>query len=151
MNDPIQLIEKLAEPLVSQFDMFIVDVQIKQQNMNVVWVYVDSEKGSVNLDECSRISHELSFLVESEEIFDKSYRLNVSSPGLNRPLTDKRQFAKNKGRSAKVKYKKADEYKKIEGVLKDVSEKFVTIHRKNDNETLIRFEDLVETKIVPKI
>jgi len=81
--------------------MFIVDVEIKHQDMNVVWVSVDSEKGDVNLDKCSQISRELSFLIESENIFNKPYRLNVSSPGLSRPLTDNRQYAKNTGRTVK--------------------------------------------------
>ena len=151
ISDPLKRIKELAETLVSQTDMFLVDVELKQQEMNVVWVYVDSETGGVNLDECSRISRELSFMVESEELFVKSYRLNVSSPGLSRPLSDRRQFAKNRGRTAKVKYKQDDSYEKIEGILKDVSEDYVKIQHDKDKETSIRFEDLVETKIVPTI
>lgn len=151
ISDPLKRIKELAETLVSQTDMFLVDVELKQQEMNVVWVYVDSETGGVNLDECSRISRELSLMVESEELFVKSYRLNVSSPGLSRPLSDRRQFAKNRGRTAKVKYKQDDSYEKIEGILKDVSEDYVKIQHDKDKETSIRFEDLVETKIVPTI
>lgn len=150
-SDPIIRIKELAEPLVSQHDMFIVDVEIKHQDMNVVWVYVDSEKDGVNLDECSRISRELSYLIESEELFDRSYRLNVSSPGLSRPLTDKRQYAKNKGRTANLKYKQAGNYEKIKGILKDVSADHVKIQHDKGKETAIRFEDLVEAKIVPTI
>ena len=151
ISDPLKRIKELAETLVSQTDMFLVDVELKQQEMNVVWVYVDSETGGVNLDECSRISRELSLMVESEELFVKSYRLNVSSPGLSRPLSDRRQFAKNRGRTAKVKYKQDDSYEKIEGILKDVSEDYVKIQHDKNKETSIRFEDLVETKIVPTI
>lgn len=151
INDPLVRIKELAEPLVSQLDMFLLDVEIKQQEMTVVWVLVDSENGGVNLDECSKLSKELSFLVESDEIFDKSYRLNVSSPGLSRPLTDKRQYAKNRGRTARIKYKKDGGYEKVEGVLKDVSDDHVKIEQNKGNEVSIRFEDLVETKIVPKI
>lgn len=150
-KDPVEHIKKLSQTLVRQEDMFVVDVEIKQQDMNVVWVYVDSETGGVNLDECSRISRELSLLVESEEIFTTSYRLNVSSPGLSRPLSDKRQYAKNRGRTAKVKYKQEDDYKKIKGVLKEVSDEYVKFQHDEGNETSIRFENLVETKIVPNI
>jgi ribosome maturation factor RimP len=150
-KDPVEHIKELSQTLVRQEDMFVVDVEIKQQDMNVVWVYVDSETGGVNLDECSRISRELSLLVESEEIFTTSYRLNVSSPGLSRPLSDKRQYAKNRGRTAKVKYKQEDDYKKIKGVLKEVSDEYVKVQHEEGNETSIRFENLVETKIVPNI
>ena len=150
-NGPVERIKELAEPIVSQSGMFIVDVEIKHQEMNVVWVYVDSENDDVNLGTCSKISRELSFLVESEQIFDKAYRLNVSSPGLSRPLTDNRQYTKNLGRTVKVKYKQDGTYEKIEGVLKEVSEGHVKIQHDKGKVTSIQFDDLVETKIVPTI
>lgn len=151
IKDPLKRIEELALPLVEQENMFLVDIELKQQDMNVVWVYVDSEKGGVNLDICSKISRELSFQVENEEIFPKSYRLNVSSPGLSRPLSDKRQYGKNVGRTIKVKYKQEGEYKKIEGILKKVTDKTVTIEDESGQTVTIDFDNLVETKVVPKI
>lgn len=150
-TDPLKRIEELALPLVEQADMFLVDVELKQQEMNVVWVYVDSENGNVNLEECSKISRELSFLVESEDLFPRAYRLNVSSPGLSRPLSDKRQYRKNVGRNVKVKYRNEDGYHKIEGVLKDVSDEFVKIEDENKQSVSVEFNQLVETKVVPKI
>lgn len=150
-SDPLKRIEELALPLVEQADMFLVDVELKQQEMNVVWVYVDSEKGNVNLEECSKISRELSFLVETEDLFPRAYRLNVSSPGLSRPLSDKRQYPKNVGRTVKVKYKNNDGYHKTEGVLKDVNDKFVTIEDDDKQPVVVEFNQLVETKVVPKI
>jgi ribosome maturation factor RimP len=151
INDPLKRIEELALPLVEKENMFLVDIELKQQDMNVVWVYVDSEEGGVNLDVCSKISRELSFQVENEDIFHKAYRLNVSSPGLSRPLSDKRQYGKNVGRTLKVKYKQEGEYEKIEGVLKEVADEFVTIEDENGQTVTINFENLVETKVVPKI
>ncbi|SRR6056297_564087 len=151
INDPLKRIEELALPLVEQENMFLVDIELKQQDMNVVWVYVDSEKGGVNLDICSKISRELSFQVENEEIFPKSYRLNVSSPGLSRPLSDKRQYGKNVGRTIKVKYKQEGEYEKIEGILKEVTDKNVTIEDESGQTVTTDFDNLVETKVVPKI
>ncbi|MGM0459542.1 MAG: ribosome maturation factor RimP [Bacteroidota bacterium] len=150
-TDPLKRIEELALPLVEQADMFLVDVELKQQEMNVVWVYVDSENGNINLEECSKISRELSFLVESEDLFPRAYRLNVSSPGLSRPLSDKRQYRKNVGRNVKVKYRNEDGYHKIEGVLKDVSDEFVKIEDENKQSVSVEFNQLVETKVVPKI
>lgn len=150
-TDPLKRIEELALPLVEQADMFLVDVELKQQEMNVVWVYVDSENGNINLEECSKISRELSYLVESEDLFPRAYRLNVSSPGLSRPLSDKRQYRKNVGRNVKVKYRNEDGYHKIEGVLKDVSDEFVKIEDENKQSVSVEFNQLVETKVVPEI
>ena len=151
IHDPLKRIEELALPLVEQENMFLVEIELKQQDMNVVWVYVDSEEGGVNLDVCSKISRELSFQVENEDIFPRSYRLNVSSPGLSRPLSDKRQYGKNIGRTVKVKYKQEGEYEKIEGILKEVTDNSVTIEDENGQTAIIDFKHLVETKIVPKI
>jgi len=151
INDPLKRIEELALPLVEQEKMFLVDIELKQQDMNVVWIYVDSEKGGVNLGVCSKISRDLSFQIENEDIFPKSYRLNVSSPGLSRPLSDIRQYGKNIGRPVKVKYKRNGEYEKIEGVLKEVTDNIVTIENVSGKTVTINFDDLVETKIVPKI
>jgi ribosome maturation factor RimP len=150
-KDPLNRIKELALPLIEQENLFLLDIELKQQDMNVVWVYVDSEEGGVNLETCSKISRELSFLVESEDIFSKAYRLNVSSPGLSRPLSDKRQFGKNEGRTVKVKYKEDGDYLKIEGILKSVSDNTVTIEVDDEQEAVIDFENLVETKVVPKI
>lgn len=151
IENPLKRVEELAQPLVAQTDMFLIDVEMKQQEMNVVWVYVDSEEGDVNLDECSKISRELSYQIESEDIFSNSYRLNVSSPGLGRPLSDKRQYAKNVGRTAKIKYKQDGEHEKLEAVLKDVTDQHVKVKVAGGKEISIPFEDLVEVKIVPKI
>jgi len=151
INDPLKRIEKLAIPLIEQENMFLVEIELKQQDMNVVWVFVDSDKGGVNLGVCSKISRELSFQVESEDIFPKSYRLNVSSPGLSRPLSDLRQYRKNVGRTVKMKYKREGEYEKNEGVLKEVTDNIVTIEDERGQTITINFDDLVETKIIPKI
>lgn len=150
-KDPLNRIKELALPLIEQENLFLLDIELKQQDMNVVWVYVDSEEGGVNLETCSKISRELSFMVESEDIFSKAYRLNVSSPGLSRPLSDKRQFGKNEGRTVKVKYKEDGDYLKIEGILKSVSDNTVTIEVDDEQEAVIDFDNLVETKVVPKI
>jgi len=150
-KEPIQHIKELAEPIVQQEDMFLVDVEIKQENMSVVWILVDSETEDVKVDRCSKISRELSYLVEENEIFNTPYRLNVSSPGLSRPLTDVRQYTKNKGRKALVKYKSNEGFEKVEGTLSLISPERIIVEVTKGNDTEILFDDIVETKIVPKI
>ncbi|MFO7847198.1 MAG: ribosome maturation factor, partial [Balneolaceae bacterium] len=65
--------------------------------------------------------------------------------------SDKRQYRKNVGRNVKVKYRNEDGYHKIEGVLKDVSDEFVKIEDENKQSVSVEFNQLVETKVVPKI
>jgi len=150
--DTIQKIKDLAAPLVEPKDLFIVDIEHKTgSGLNEVWLYLDAQDRGVNLDECADISRELGFLMEAHELFEKKYRLNVSSPGLSRPLTDIRQYIKNKGRKAKVKYKKEDEYEKTEGIIVGVDEQGITLEDQDGKSVEILFDDINEAKIVPNI
>jgi ribosome maturation factor RimP len=147
----INTIKELAKPIVEQEDMFLVDVEFKNAKVQEVWVLADSEKGGVDLDACARVSRELSFILEEKDIFNKAYRLNVSSPGLSRPLSDKRQYPKNEGRTVKVKYKSDEEYLTVEGVLQSVNDSQIEVKPEDDKLVVIPFDNIVETKIVPKI
>jgi ribosome maturation factor RimP len=147
----INTIKELAKPIVEQEDMFLVDVEVKNAKVQEVWVLADSEKGGVDLDACARVSRELSFILEEKDIFNKAYRLNVSSPGLSRPLSDKRQYPKNEGRTVKVKYKSDEEYLTVEGVLQSVNDSQIEVKPEDDKLVVIPFDNIVETKIVPKI
>ena len=151
--DIIQNIKDLAAPLAEEHNLFVVDVELKTHSGQAeVWVLLDTEEGGVNIDHCSEISRELGFLIEAHELFDNKYRLNVSSPGLSRPLSDKRQYKKNEGRVATIKFKNADgEYKKIEGVITGIEDEVVAITDEEEVETQIPFDDIVETKIIPVI
>lgn len=150
--DTIQKIKDLAAPLVESKDLFVVDIEHKTgSGLNEVWLYLDAQDRGVNLDECADISRELGFLIEAHELFEKKYRLNVSSPGLSRPLSDVRQYKKNQGRKAKVKFKKEDEYDKTEGTIVGVDENGIMLEDQNGKSVTVLFDDIKEAKIVPNI
>jgi len=152
-ESPEKVIHKLAEPIAAQHNMFVTDVEIKQHQGTVVWVNVDSEENTVNVDKCSKISRELDFLLDAHDVMKRSYRLNVSSPGLSKPLTDIRQYKKNIGRYARVKYKSEESYNTVEGILSEVTDMNIKIKPENKDVKSfeIGFNELVETKILPKI
>jgi ribosome maturation factor RimP len=150
--DTIQKIKDLAAPLVESKDLFVVDIEHKTgSGLNEVWLYLDAQDRGVNLDECADISRELGFLIEAHELFEKKYRLNVSSPGLSRPLSDVRQYKKNQGRKAKVKFKKDDEYDKTEGTIVGVDENGIMLEDQDGKSVKVLFDDIKEAKIVPNI
>jgi ribosome maturation factor RimP len=151
INKDLDAIKQIAGPIVEATGLFLVDVEIKHQKVPELWIFVDSEHGGVSLDSCSKISRELGDELDAHTSFQGRYRLNVSSPGLSRPLSEKRQYSKNKGRHAKVKFTKDDNYHSIEGVISDVTNTQIFIETTNGNVTEIPFEMLVETKIIPKI
>ena len=151
-NESVKKIKDIAYPIVEQGDTFLVDVEIKHQKVPEVWVLVDSESNKVSLDTYSAMSKKIGDALETEDIFPNQYRLNVSSPGLSRPLSDRRQYVKNTGRTAKVKYKNENQYHTIEGVIKDIDESMLTIEMDEGGRMKeIPFESVVETKIVAKI
>lgn len=150
-NKAIQKISELAESVLANTDFFLVEVEIKGNKEPVVWVYIDADDRGVNMDECAEVSRELSFLMDAHDMFPGGYRINVSSPGVTRPLSDKRQYSKNKGRKAKVKYKVDGEYLKIEGILQDVDENDIAIEQEDGSVLKLHYDQLVETKIIPTI
>jgi len=149
-SELIKKVADLAKPIVEQEDLFLVDVEEKGGNETELWVYVDSQTGGVSLDACSRISRELTFLMDAHDLISSRYRFNVSSPGLSRPLTDVRQYGKNKGRTVRVRFKDGDGYKRIEGVLNDVTEEGIEVALE-EGQKAIQFDAILETKVIPQL
>ncbi len=147
-NEVINTISELAESVLSTTDFFLVDVEIKGGDTPEIWVSIDAVDRGVNMDECAEVSNELGFLMDAHDVFSGRYRINVSSPGLSRPLVDRRQYPKNIGRKAKFTFKEDGEDTNVEGVLKDVDENYVIVGL-DDSTKKILFDDLVETKIIP--
>ncbi|MDZ7771197.1 MAG: ribosome maturation factor [Balneolaceae bacterium] len=151
-NKTVQTISELAETVLADSEFFLVDVELKGGNTPVVWVYVDAEEKGVNMDECARLSNELGFLLDAHDIFKAGYRLNVSSPGLSRPLSDRRQYPKNKGRKSRVKFRSEEgSYETVEGILSEISDDAISLEKEEGNRLKIPFEQVVETKIIPSI
>ncbi len=153
MNPDItENIKELAAPLAEEKNLFLVDVELKTGGGTEVWVYLDGEDRGVNLDECADISRELGFLIDAHELLDDKYRLNVSSPGLSRPLTDIRQYKKNIERTIKVRYRnEEDEVMKLQGELIGVTEANILIAPKEGEKTEIPYDSIFEAKIIPVI
>ena len=153
MNPDItENIKELVAPLAEEKGLFLVDVELKTGGGTEVWVYLDGEDRGVNLDECADISRELGFLIDAHELLDDKYRLNVSSPGLSRPLTDIRQYKKNIERTIKVRYRnEEDEVLKLQGELIGVTEANILIAPKEGDETEIPIDSIFEAKIIPVI
>ncbi|RNC80115.1 MAG: ribosome maturation factor [Balneola sp.] len=149
--DVTETIKELASPLAEEKELFLVDVELKTGSGTEVWVYLDGEDKAVNIDECAEISRELGFLIDAHELLGDKYRLNVSSPGLSRPLTDRRQYKKNIERTLKVRYRTEDqEVEKVEGVISAVEDDEVVLSAGNIA-TRIPFESIIEAKIIPVI
>jgi ribosome maturation factor RimP len=98
-----QKAEGILEPLLETEGLSLVDIEYKwEQGGWVLRVLIDREHG-ITLDDCARVSREFGQLLDVEDIIPTSYRLEVSSPGLDRPLKKEEDFVKYSGRRVRIK------------------------------------------------
>ncbi len=141
-------LKSLVERNITRDDLFMVDAELKGGKNNQIFsVYVESDKGGVTLDDCAELSRNLQTVIEAHELLGSTFTLNVSSPGLNRPLKLKRQYKVNIGRTAKISYQTGEGIKKIQGEIKAADDDKVTVVTK-DGDLALPFNEIVETKIV---
>jgi ribosome maturation factor RimP len=97
-----QLVWQIAEPLAAQGGYEVVDVEYRpERGRMVLRVFVDRE-GGVTLDELTQLSRELGDLIEVRDVIATAYTLELSSPGINRPLTRPEHFPRFIGQRVRV-------------------------------------------------
>lgn len=128
-TDTKENIKSIAESVIEQAGLFLLDVEIESTDGKTVWLNVDSESGGVSLDICGRLSKEIGFLLDAHETISGAYRLNISSPGLDRPLSDIRQYRKNIGRTIRIKPLDSNQ-KDLLGTLISVQDDAITVSLK---------------------
>lgn len=114
----------LIEPALEAAGAELVDLQVAgSHGRPIVRAFVDTESG-VTLDECARLSRELERALEEAGIVPERYVLEVSSPGIERPLTRRRHYQRFVGREVDVRlYRKQDGRKKFVGVLEGIADR----------------------------
>jgi ribosome maturation factor RimP len=99
----VEKVAKLAESLTASLGIELVDIEFKRVGRSMVLrLFVDKE-GGVNLDDCAGFSHEFSQLLDVEDIISENYTMEVSSPGLDRPLKREEDYVRYAGRLVKAK------------------------------------------------
>lgn len=95
-------IRELARPVAEGFGLELVDVAYTSEyGRRVLRVYID-KPGGVTLEDCERVSRELGAVLDVEDPIPQSYNLEVSSPGLDRPLKTEADFARFAGKRARI-------------------------------------------------
>jgi len=125
----MSITEKVTSLLNQKFeeeefkDCFLVELN---QNNTKLEVFVDSDS-NITFRKCQRISRHLEKVIDEEGWLGEKYTLEVSSPGIGRPLIFKRQYAKNIGRKMEIKTKEGVKYK---GLLTEVKEEEIHLEEK---------------------
>lgn len=100
--DVVARVTELAEPLAASLGLELAEVEYRQEGRQMVLrLYIDKD-GGVALDDCSAVSRELTEILDVEDFIQGHYNLEVSSPGLNRPLKKPSDFERYTGRLVKI-------------------------------------------------
>ncbi len=99
----IARVEDFIVPLLADMDVELVDIEFRREGHGwVLRLFID-RSGGVTLEDCTKVSREVSSYLEVEDPIEHAYHLEVSSPGLERPLKKERDFIRFSGRMARVK------------------------------------------------
>ena len=136
-------IESAVENAATDNDAFLVELELKPNN--IIVAYVDSDNG-LTIDQIKTINRQIESVLDRDV---EDFNLTVSSPDLNRPLKTWRQFKKNVGRYLKVNFNERQE----EGMLMKVELNYLVLSVPNkkksapDTELEIQFADIAEAKV----
>jgi len=111
-------IAKLAEPVIEELGFRLVRVKVSGRDGGTVQVMAERPEGQMTIDDCVTISRKLSELLEVHDPMPGGYRLEVSTPGIDRPLVRPSDFASWVGHEAKIELKElVDGRKRFRGVI----------------------------------
>jgi ribosome maturation factor RimP len=121
---PARVIADLAEPVLDELGFRLVRVKVSGRDGGTVQIMAERPRGEMTVEDCARISRRLSPVLDAYDPMPGRYRLEVSSPGIDRPLVRPSDFALWAGHEAKVELKELVDGRKrfrgvIEGVAKD--------------------------------
>lgn len=150
MNIEKRVSELVGQKISDRPDLFLVDVKMHPNGKLII--LVDGDNG-IGISDCVAISRHVGFHLEEEDAIEHAYNLEVSSPGIDTPLKQVRQYQKNIGRSVSV---KLNDGSKREGKLVEVTEDGIKLEEKIKEkgkkaeivESLIPFADITETKVL---
>src|SRR4029077_14146870 len=130
MDATLTRVWQLAAPLAEGEGMEIVDVEFRHEGSRggrVLRLYLDKE-GGTNVDDLTRVSRQLSELLDAQDSIDGTYTLEVSSPGINRPLKKPEHFVPFIGKRIRIRTRDMiDGRRSFLGILRNVVEDSVTL------------------------
>jgi ribosome maturation factor RimP len=146
-----ELFEKISTfttPILEPIKGYLVDLNMRGEGgTTVLEVFVDTDKG-ITADECAEVSRSLSVEIERQSIFTGRYRIEVSSPGLERPLKLERQFRKNIGRQLRIITNANSE--PLTGILEEVTETSLTLSTGEKESVPLVLKDIREAYVLPR-
>ena len=146
-NSLCQKISRLVEPILQIEKVELVDIEFKKEGRNwFLRIFIDKPSG-ITLNDCQTVSHGIEDLIEIEGLIHEKYTLEVSSPGLERPLKKERDFLRNKDREVRLTtISSIQDRKRFLGIIKDVRDESLLLESKG-NIVLIPLKKIAKAKL----
>ena len=143
-----QRTEALLEPVIRENGFELVDVEyVKEAGTWYLRAYID-KPGGITIGDCEKVSRALSDLLDAEDFIEEAYVLEVSSPGLGRPLKKEKDFARSIGRDVEVKlFRAVDRQKSFEGTLKAYDRTTITITLPEEKDMVLDRENIALVRL----
>lgn len=134
-EDYEQKAEAMIRPIVDAHGFELVDVEYVKEGGNwYLRAYIDKE-GGITVDDCEVVSRAFGDKLDERDFIEDSYILEVSSPGLGRPLKKEKDYARSMGKELEIRtYRAIDRQKEFYGVLSAYDENSVTITMEDGSE-----------------
>ena len=136
-----QKAEALISPIVEKYGFELVDVEyVKEGSSFYLRAYID-KPGGITLDDCETVCRESSDKLDEADFIEEAYIMEVSSPGLGRPLKKEKDFKRSIGKEVEIRtYRPIDREKEFYGILKAYDENSVTIDCEEKERTFQKAE-----------
>jgi ribosome maturation factor RimP len=113
---------RLLEPVLAENSLELVEVVFRQEPIGWVLRVVIYKEGGTTVDDCATVSRELSRLLDVEDLIEQKYMLEVSSPGLDRPLQTERDFLRNRGEKVRLTLEIDGTVETLTGIIDNVQD-----------------------------
>jgi len=144
----------ITEPVIEQLGFRLVRVRVSSAEGCTVQIMVERPDGSMNVEDCETVSRVLSPVLDVADLIDRAYRLEISSPGIDRPLVRKSDFERYAGHLAKIETTMPVQgRKRFRGLLIGTEGEAACIRRDDavegeEAEILLPIEEMSEAKLV---
>jgi ribosome maturation factor RimP len=144
----VDKVRDFAETLLPSMGLELFDVQFRREGHGwVLRIFLDGEEG-VSLDHCAEVSREVSRFLDVEDLIDHAYHLEVSSPGLERPLRSLADFQRFFGKKARVRlHESLGEQKLFVGIIGEVTGDTVHLDLEEGGAVQFTFEQISKARL----
>lgn len=138
-----QKTEEILLPITEEYGFELVDVEyVKEGSTWYLRAYID-KPGGIDINDCEKVSRRLSDLLDEKDYIEDAYILEVSSPGLGRPLKKEKDFKRSVGEEVEIRtYRMIDKQKEFTGVLTGYDADTVTIAMEDETEKTFDRSDI---------